>query len=71
MITPAEFYAMEPGQAEAYLLTLPLSEQYLLNMRLVWASEPWKESPGGWSWEVVMQGYENIRQMEQKGETGD
>jgi len=64
MISLKDFNELEEAEQIAYLYSLPLADQYLLDMRLVWDTEPWKDSPGGWSWEVVMQGYENIRQME-------
>lgn len=64
MITPSEFNALDTDQQREVMASLPLSEQYLLNMRLVWATEPWKDCPGEWSWAVVMQGYERIREIE-------
>lgn len=64
MSTPDQLNAMTDEEFVDRVNQLPPSEFYLETMLWVWSMEPWKDAPGGWDWGVVMQGYENLKRME-------
>lgn len=68
MMTPQQLDALTEEEFADRINQQPLSDFYLETMRWVWSTEPWKNSPGGWSWETVMQGYTRIREMEANGD---
>lgn len=64
-LPPKDLLAMEPEALAAYLNGLTPSQSYLECMRLVWATEPWRDMEmGDWNWSVVMQGYDNLAALE-------